>query len=240
VQHDLFLEFGPLVPAYFLARPNRFLVHCQLEQSGELVEAHLADPGRLKELLLPGALLYLRRSTNPKRRTKWSVMLIQAPGPVLVSLQSTLVNQLAARALAQKAIPALAPWDLVRAEYAYGGSRFDFLLENGRGERLLLEVKSCTLVQDGTAMFPDAVTARGAKHVLKLAELQKEGAFRGGVLFVVQRSDAVVFRPASHIDPKFAQALSAAHRAGVYVAAYNSRVEERCITWGQELPVQLV
>lgn len=93
------LEFGPLVPARFVERPNRFVVHCRLESSGELVAAHLADPGRLKELLVPGARLYLRQAAEPTRKTRWSVILVQAASSVLVSLQSALVNHLAAEAL---------------------------------------------------------------------------------------------------------------------------------------------
>jgi len=240
VRSQLSLEFGELVKARFVERPNRFVVHCRLEQSGELVEAHLADPGRLKELLLPGALLYLRAAQSAKRRTKWSVMLVQTSGSVLVSLQSTLANQLAEEALRAKVVGALEQWDVVRAEYPYEGSRFDFLMENTAGSQLLVEVKSCTLVQEGMAMFPDAVTARGARHVHKLAELHSRGIVQGAVLFVVQRSDARSFKPAAHIDPRFAQALQVARRAGMHILAYKCQVEEEGIVWGPQLPVQLV
>ncbi len=233
------LEFGPLVPARFVERPNRFVVHCRLESSGELVAAHLADPGRLKELLVPDARLYLRQAAEPTRKTRWSVILVQAASSVLVSLQSALVNHLAAEALRRGAIAELAEWHVLRSEYTQGGSRFDFLLENDGGERLLLEVKSCTLVQEGTALFPDAVTARGTRHVQELTELQSTGEFQGGVLFVVQRADAKTFSPAAQIDPRFAQALRRAQQAGVRVLSYNCTVEETAITWGHRLPVDL-
>lgn len=239
MRSSLTLEFGPLVKARFVERPNRFVVQCKLEHSEEMVTAHLADPGRLKELLVPGALLYLRRAQSKTRKTKWSVILVQAQGSVLVSLQSTLVNHLAAAALQEKAVAALAQWDLVRAEFAHGNSRFDFLLASAKGEKLLLEVKSCTLVNEGMAMFPDAVTARGARHLKELAQHQFGGIYRGAVMFVVQRSDAQAFRPAAHIDPHFAEALSIASRSGVQVLAYNCRVDETGITWGQKLPVHL-
>jgi sugar fermentation stimulation protein A len=239
VQSSLFLDFGPLVRARFLERPHRFSVRCRLEDGGETVEAHLADPGRLQELLVPDALLFLSPADNPARKTKWSAVLVESSQSVLVSLRSALVNELVSAALRAKAVTELASWDLVRSEFPHGGSRFDFLLAREGGERLLLEVKSCSLVEDGLAMFPDAVTARGTKHLQELAELQAEGAFQAAVLFVVQRSDARAFRPAVHIDPRFAAALRLAGQAGVRVLAYNCRVEEKGISWGHQLPVQL-
>lgn len=203
-----------------------------------MVEAHLADPGRLRELLLPGVRLYLRSVDHPKRRTKWSVVLVETEESVLVSLQSTLVNQLTAQALEQWAIPELAGWELIRPEYAHGSSRWDFLL--GRGsERLLLEVKSCTLVQAGEAMFPDAVTARGTRHIRELTELQAGGELQGAVLFVVQREDAGRFRPADHIDPAFGQALREAQQQGVQILVYACRLDRERIIWGQKLPAHL-
>lgn len=240
MKKDISVAFGPLVKARFLERPNRFVVHCRVESSGDEVTAHLADPGRLKELLVPGALLFLRPSENPQRSTKWTVVLVEAPGSLLVSLQSTLVNQLTGKALQAHAVPALTGWSVVRPEYSWGSSRFDFLLESAAGKKLLLEVKSCTLVQDGTALFPDAVTERGARHLRELTELQRQGDYQTAVLFVIQRSDALRFAPAVHIDARFAEALRQAHAAGVRILAYNCVIDEEGITWGQELPVQLV
>lgn len=210
LQEKFSIEFGELTTAIFIERPNRFLVSCRLE-TGEVVEAHLADPGRLKELLLPGALLYLRFVDNPKRKTKWSVILVKAPGKdTLVSLQSTLANRIARKALEHGAILELADWQVVRPEYSLGKSRWDFLLEDKQENKLLLEVKSCTLVHDGVAMFPDAVTERGKKHLQELTQLHTSGDFACAVLFVVQRNDAKVFKPAQHIDPAFAEALRVA------------------------------
>ena len=239
MQSNLSLEFGPLVRAVFLERPNRFLAICQLECSSETVEAHVADPGRLKELLVPGAVVYLRSSDNPTRRTKWSVILVEAPGAVLVSLQSALVNQLTDMALRNKAVAELEDWELVNREYTVGKSRFDFLLRKSRGKQMLLEVKSCTLVQDGMAMFPDAVTTRGRRHLQELTHLQASGAYGGTVLFVVQRSDARAFKPAEHIDPQFAEALRQAHQGGLGVLVYDCKVDVHGIAWGQRLPVDL-
>lgn len=237
---EIYLEFGALVPAFFVERPNRFVVRCQLEHSEELVEAHLADPGRLKELLLPGARLYLRPADKPERKTKWSVILVEAQdGSTLVSVQSTLVNRLTREALLQKALPSLEDWDFNRAEYPLGNSRWDFLLDNDQGEQLLLEVKSCTLVEDGTAMFPDAVTERGRRHLEELTRLKTVGSVQAAVLFVVQRADAQRFRPADHIDSAFAAALREAKARGVKIFIQRAAVDLAGIRWDKPLVANL-
>lgn len=238
---SIFIPFGDLVEATFLERPNRFTVRCRLKATNQVVEAHLADPGRLKELLLPKARLYLRYINKPHRKTKWSVVLVEEPDHfTLVSLQSTLVNQLTELALQRDGLGELRAWQLVRAEYSYGGSRWDFLLQNSQGEKLLLEVKSCSLVHEGIAMFPDAVTARGKKHVEELTKFQGEGEFTTAILFVVQRSDARVFRPADHIDPAFGKALREAHHQGVQILVRATQVSLDGINWGRALPVELL
>ncbi|HBN95160.1 MAG TPA: DNA/RNA nuclease SfsA [Firmicutes bacterium] len=240
MQKSVSIKFGDLHKGSFLERPNRFIVRCRIDDGGEEVEAHLADPGRLKELLLPGAVLYLSPADNPSRKTRWSASLVLAPdGVTLVSLQSTMANRMVAKALEQRAIPDLADWELKRAEYTLGRSRWDFYLEHPQGKRLLLEVKSCTLVQDWIAMFPDAVTERGRRHVQELTRLKANGDFETGVLFVVQRRDGKEFRPAKHIDPAFANALVIAHERGVKLMAYNCLVDATGITWGRRLGITL-
>lgn len=234
------VSFGPLHQAVFLARPNRFLLRCALVENGEVIEAHLADPGRLRELLFPGAPLWLSQSRNPNRRTQWSAVLAQDPeSKCLVSLQSVLVNSLVGKALAAHALPEFDQWELVRGEYAHSSSRWDFLLQRADGRRLLLEVKSVTLVHNHRALFPDAVTARGRRHVLELASLQQEGEFETAVLFVAQRADARWFGPADHIDPAFAKALRCAHAQGVRVFARGCRVDLAGISLGDPLTVCL-
>ena len=237
---EVFLEFKQLTSAVFVERPNRFVVRCRLGDPDELVEAHLADPGRLKELLVPGANVYLLPADKPGRKTKWSVLLAEAPdGKTLVSVQSTLANRIAEEALRAKAVHGLEDWELQRAEYSLGSSRWDFLLAGQDGKQLLLEVKSCTLVEDQVAMFPDAVTARGRRHLEELTALQAAGEMEGAVLFVVQRSDAEEFRPAEHIDPAFAQALRGAVQQGVRVFVHRCAVDLTGIRWGKPIQVNL-
>ena len=183
------IRFGDLATASFLDRPNRFIVRCRLTETGAEVEAHLADPGRLKELLLPGAALHLRFAGDPRRKTQWSAVLVLAPDHMThVSLQATLANRLVAQALDAGLIGPLANWETQRMEYSYGGSRWDFLLKNSQGRQMLLEGKSCTLVQDGIAMFPDAVTERGRRHVQELTRLRAAGGVETAESCASQRS----------------------------------------------------
>lgn len=216
---------GPLQPAQFLDRPNRFVVRCRLEATGEVVEAHIRERGRLLEILVPGRRLWLSPSNDPKRRTAWTAFLADSPaGEGWVSLDTTLPNRLIRRALEASALPELDGWRLERAEWRRGNSRFDFLLARPDGRRLVLEVKSVGLVEDGVALFPDAPTTRGTRHLRELTEIAAQDGWEAAVLFVIQRGDANGLRAADHIDPDFAHALDDAARAGVRVLARRCEV----------------
>lgn len=225
---------GPLTAARFVDRPNRFVVLCRLEDdpADGPVEAHLPDPGRLRELLVPGARLWLRPARRPGRRTRWSAALVETGADrVLVSLDTTLPNRLVKKALEADTLDELAGWRLMTPEWTHRGSRFDFLLgRDGDGERLVLEVKSVTLVEDGCALFPDAVTSRGARHLRELADLSVRPGWNGAVLFVLQRPDARRIRAARSIDPRFADALRTARSAGVRVLGRRCRVRRDAVT----------
>jgi sugar fermentation stimulation protein A len=238
---------GDLAPARFLERPNRFLARVRLEGSGwtgaedgGVVEAHLPDPGRLRELLRPGRRVRVERARTPGRRTGWTLRLVQMPdGSGWVSLDTNLPNRLVQRALEAGALEELSAYRLERSEVTRGGSRFDFLLRsrNPLEEELLLEVKSVTLVEAGVGLFPDAVTARGAQHVGELTDFAREGG-RAAVLFVLQRNDAREIRAAASIDPAFAQALAEAEEAGVRILGRRCRVAVDGITLGAAVPVR--
>jgi sugar fermentation stimulation protein A len=214
-----------LVPARFAARPNRFIVMARLE-TGEVVRCHMADPGRLRELLLPEVELRLRPAApGAERRTAFSVALVRAPMAPRpwVSLDTTLPNRLAADLLRQGKIRGLGGCASLRAEVTHGASRFDFLLTPRRGADIFVEVKSVTLVVDGVARFPDAPTVRGTRHLRELTAHAKSGG-RSAVLFVVQRPDATAVRPHRITDPLFAEALVAAKKAGVLLRAVRYRL----------------
>lgn len=239
---------GPLQEARFLERPNRFLVVCRLERTGEVVRAHLADPGRLREMLLPGRRIWLRAEqapemrvgaqARPPRSTAWTALLVEAPmGDGLVSLHTTLPNRLVRNALTAGALTELEGWSLERAEAPLGRSRIDFLLQRDE-ERLALEVKSVTLVENGLALFPDAVTERGARHVRELTTIATRPGWFAAILFVVQRSDATGVRAAFHIDPVFAAALAEAREAGVRILARRCRVSLDAVELGGPVPCE--
>jgi sugar fermentation stimulation protein A len=234
---------GPLVEARFLERPNRFVVHARLA-SGLRAVAHLADPGRLLELLVPGRRLWLRPAAGPLRKTRWSAVLVESPDSSgLVSVDTTLPNRLVARALEMDALEELRGWRLEKQEHTIGHSRFDFLLRRRRGgpgpRRMALEVKSVTLVEGRVGLFPDAVTARGARHVRELTALRRGGEWAAAVLFVLQRPDADSIRPEAAIDPDFARAVVEARRAGVRFLGRRCRVDLMSLTLGGAVPVNV-
>jgi len=211
---------GPLLPARFVARPNRFLAMVELD--GAETEAHLPDPGRLKELLVPGARVWVRPVAGPGRKTSHTLTLVKSSSGDLVSVVTTYPNELVAEALQERSIAELVGWRIERREHRWGGSRFDFLLARG-ADRMLLEVKSVTLVEGERALFPDAITARGARHVRELGEAVEAG-LAAAVLFVVQRQDARSVTAARAIDPAFADALREARSRGVRLLGYRCRV----------------
>ncbi len=235
---------GPLHEARFLERPNRFVVHARLG-NGRRVVAHLADPGKLRELLVPGRRLQLRRATDPTRKTQWSAVLVESPdSSTWVSIDTGLPNRVIGRALEQDALEELGAWRLERREYTIGHSRFDFLLQRRRGgrgpRRMVVEVKSVSLVEDGIALFPDAVTARGTRHVRELAALRQSGDWAAAVLFVLQRPDAARIMPFAARDPAFAQALAEARRSGVRLLGRRCSIDPDAVTLGPPIPVALV
>jgi sugar fermentation stimulation protein A len=210
---------GDLVDARFVARPNRFVVEAVVER-GRKVRAHLADPGRLTELLVEGAPLRLRPvAARPGRRTRFTAVLVRASTPPhpWVSVDTTLPNRLAETLLRRNEVPGVGAGWSIRREVTVDRSRFDFMLSRN-DERMVVEVKSVTLVEDGIARFPDAPTARGARHVREIEDLVREGA-RGLVLFIVQRSDARAVATHEKIDPDFADAVRSAHTHGVLFRA---------------------
>lgn len=228
---------GPLVPSLFIRRHNRFLLRVKLADSKEEVDAHMADPGRLKELLLPGRRIWLRPASAPNRRTGWSAVLVEDPEKAeLVSLDTTLPNRLIRRALEEEALPEMSGWTMVRSEFPMGRSRIDFLLADAVGRQMALEVKSVTLVEDGVALFPDAVTERGVRHLRELAEVARKKDWEAGVLFVLQRSDAGEIRAARSIDPKFAEALEKAREGGLRILGRRCHVFLDRVELGAALP----
>lgn len=227
---------GELVPARFLRRPNRFVVYAALGDGRE-VRAHLANPGRLEGILAEGRAMRLQRASDPERKTDWSAVLARTPdGGGWVSLVTTLPNRLVGEALSEEGLEELSGWRLERTEPAVGESRLDFLLSRD-GRRLALEVKSVTLERAGVGLFPDAVTARGTRHVDELADVARSRSGEAAVLFVAQRGDVSSVTAAPDIDPAFAAALEEAREAGVETLARRCVVTDRGVALGPPVPV---
>lgn len=224
---------GNLVEGRFVRRDNRFRV--TVEVAGQEVWAHLPNSGRLGELLVPGRCTLLVERSGTERKTRYDLSLVAMEGG-WVSVDARLPNDLVEEALRAGRLESLAGYATVRREVTWGHSRFDFLLEAPGRRPCLVEVKSITLVIDGLACFPDAVTARGRRHVAELAEAIEAG-YRAAVVFVVQRDDAVGMRPHHEADPDFARALCDAARRGVKVYAYACRVEPGRVEIERALPV---
>ena len=181
---------GPLINATFIERPNRFITI--IEINGELHRSHLPDPGRLKELLTPNAKLLVRPAPEASdRKTSFSTVMVKHKGQ-LISLVSTLPNKFIDHALKSNKIPILRPYTFIRSEITVKNHRFDFLLNDNKANKFYLEVKSVTLVENGIAKFPDAITRRGMNHAKALMNLVSKG-FQAGILFVCQRPDAISF-----------------------------------------------
>lgn len=226
---------GQLVQAEFVSRDNRFRV--TVEVQGQPVWAHLPNSGRLGELLVPGRRAILIKRPSDRRKTQYDLHLIELQGR-WVSLDARLPNDLVEEALLGGILPDLAGYSTVRREVPYGRSRLDFKLEGDTRPPCLVEVKSVTLVLDGLACFPDAVTMRGRRHLEELAGAVEAG-YRAAVVFVVQRDDALGLRPHDESDPAFGRTLRDVARRGVELYAYACRVEPGRVEIVRPLPVHL-
>ncbi len=225
---------GPIVEARFLERPNRFIVRAEVAGVGR-VRAFLANPGRLHELLLPGVKLWLSdergvpgRSSAivPPRKTKWTVQAVQRDDRP-ICLNTHRANDVAATVIDRDRVPAFAGAKVVDREVRVGSSRFDLLVDH-EGRDVLVEVKSVTLYGNGVAMFPDAVTERGRRHLEQLAELADAGR-PTAVLFIIHTPDVRWFMPDYHTDLGLARTLiDVRHRLAIHAVAVNWR-EDLCL-----------
>lgn len=234
-EQTIHFPFGySLIPARFVERPNRFLAHVRV--NGEIVAAHVPDPGRLKELLLPEAEVMLRYNPGPARKTAWTLTLVRK-NSVWVCINTQIPNLFVGELLRAGVLPEFKEYSNIQPEKRYDNSRIDFFLSN-RQVNYWLEVKSVSLVHRRVGLFPDAPTTRGVRHLRHLVELRAKGD-RAGVLFMVQRSDADKFAPNGITDPEFASTLREAHQEGVEINVYTSDVEPEGISLGKKIDYDL-
>jgi sugar fermentation stimulation protein A len=223
------VRFSPLIPGVFLHRDNRFRV--QVKVRGRVESAHLPNSGRLGELLVPGHKVWLAPADlrrNPHRRTAYDLALVQF-AERLVSVDARLPGNLVAEALHHGQLTGFEGYATIQREVRLGDSRLDFRLDAELADpSCWIEVKSVTLVEKGTARFPDAPTLRGQRHLGELLGAVQRGD-RAAVVFVVQRDDAQRFAPYDEADPDFGQILRQAAQAGVEVHAWRCRVSTEAI-----------
>ena len=220
-----------MTPGRFLARPNRFIAHVEIDGQTEIV--HVKNTGRCRELLPVGAEVWCQKSDNPSRKTKYDLITVRK-GSRLINMDSQAPNLAAKEWLAAGGLGEI---ENLRAETKHGDSRFDFSFTKD-GKQCFLEVKGCTLETDGVCAFPDAPTERGAKHLRGLTEAVKNG-YGGYVLFVIQMKGISAFAPHSERHPEFAEALANAARRGVHIWAYDCIVTEDSLQIDAPVPVIL-
>lgn len=223
-----------LVPGRFLRRLNRFAALVEVAGRRELV--HVRNSGRLHELFTPGRRVLLDPARTAGRRTRFTLALVHLPSG-WVSADAHLPNALVEEALCRKAVPGFRGYRFLRREPVIGRNRADFLLARG-GRECLLEVKSVTLVEEGTALFPDAPTVRGRMHLEHLIAARRRG-LGAAILFVIQRSDATAFAPNRTADRAFADALCRAAGAGVRIGAMTCRVSPEGVRLAGAVPVRM-
>ena len=204
------------VKGIFKSRPNRFIA--EVEVDGSLEIAHVPNTGRCRELLLEDAIVWLKPSDNPNRKTKFSLHFVENKG-VLVSLYSQQANSIVYDAINDGKIKELSGYSIHQREKSVDNSRIDIYLEN-ENQKCYVEVKGVTLIIDGEARFPDAPTERGAKHLKELIKLKKEGN-RCCVFFLIQHPAGKFFRPNWDNDPVFSETLNEAYAEGVEILVYR-------------------
>ena len=214
----------------FVARPNRFVA--VVEVDGADTVCHVKNTGRCKELLVPGCTVVLEAATNPERKTPYDVIAVYK-GERLINMDSSAPNAAVAEWLPSYFLDAT----LIRPEYKWGGSRFDFYVETPTVQRLV-EVKGVTLEENGIARFPDAPTERGKRHLNELAEAVQKG-YEAYVVFVIQMAQVRHFEPNDRTHKAFGDALRAARKAGVQVLAFDTIVTPNSMEIGKPIPIKL-
>ncbi len=233
---------APLRRGTLVRRYKRFLADVDLD-SGERVVAHCPNPGSMAGLAAPGAEVWLSPAANPKRKLQWTwELVLDAATGSLVGINTGRANAIVEEALKSGRVASVPAGSTIRREVRYGtGSRVDFVLTPEAGPPCHLEVKSVTLRRSQAAPhvgeFPDAVTARGARHLRDLASVCAAGG-RATLLYLVQREDCAAVRLAADIDPAYAEAAGAAHAAGVAFHAVSCRISPRGIAAAGPLPVE--
>lgn len=233
------MKYLKICKGNFIERPNRFVALVKIEGKQERV--HVKNTGRCRELLIPGAEVYLEdfEGRMGKRKMRYSLVAVKK-GDLLINMDSQAPNQVVKEALVSGALslPGMGKLSLVKGEKTYGSSRLDFYVEDETGHKALMEVKGVTLEENGIVSFPDAPTERGIRHIEELICAEKEG-FLTYILFVIQMKGITGFRPNDRTHPQFGQALRKARREHVKILAYDCAVTEDSMILEDPVPVEL-
>lgn len=231
------LEWPQLVRGILIKRYKRFLADVRLD-NGNLVTAHCPNTGSMTGCSEPGRPVYLSLHDDAKRKLNYTWELIEMPAS-LVGVNTLVPNRLVFQASRAGSISELAGYETVEREVQIGNhSRIDLRLSNGQKDRCYVEIKNCTLVENGVARFPDAVTARGLKHLNELESLVKAG-YRCVMFYFIQRMDAGVFKPADQIDPDYGKGLRRVVKRGVEILAYDVAIDLAGIQLNRKIPCTL-
>ncbi|MBR0138791.1 MAG: DNA/RNA nuclease SfsA [Firmicutes bacterium] len=233
------MKYENIIPAVFAGRPNRFIAMAVPEDGAEPVPCHVKNTGRCKEILIPGARVYLEDHIGRmgKRKLRWTLIAVDKGG-MTVNVDSQAPNALVREALEDGRIKlsGLGRLETVRPETSRGDSRFDFYVKDEEGREGFVEVKGVTLEEDGVAAFPDAPTERGVKHIEGLIRAKEEG-FAAAAVFVIQMEGMKALVPNEITHPAFGDALRRAREAGVELLAFECRVKPDELELGGEIPV---
>jgi len=225
-----------LIPATLVKRYKRFLADVIFD-SGERATVYCPNTGSMKSCSQTGSRVYLSRSERPGRKYPMTLEIVESDG-TWVGVNTGLTNAIVAEAIEAGMVVEIGDVEILHREVKVSqSSRLDLLVEGPRG-KTYIEVKNCTLVEDGVAMFPDAVTTRGTKHLLELVELRRQG-HRALIFYLVQREDGHLFRPAALIDPRYAETLRKVVREGVEMLTYAATISPAGIWLASSLPCEL-
>ncbi len=227
------MKYEQIVSGRFISRPNRFIAYVDINKERELV--HVKNTGRCRELLVPGAVVYLSISDNPLRKTKYDLVAVEKvtdTGVILINMDSQIVND-----VANEHLKRVFPSAKIRREVTFGKSRFDFYIED-EGKRIFCEVKGVTLENNGIVSFPDAPTERGVKHLKELISAKQQG-YGAIVLFVVQMRGAKYLTPNDQTHKEFGDTLRRAYEEGVEIHAISCQITPDTIIPNEEMEVHL-
>ena len=224
------MKYKTIQQEQFIERPNRFIA--RVSMAGGVETVHVKNTGRCREILIPGTTVILEKARNEARKTPYS-LIAAYKGETLINIDSQAPNQVVYEALQQGLLPQFKNLTRIAKEVRFGNSRFDLYYEN-ESEKGFIEVKGVTLEREGMALFPDAPTERGAKHLVELVEAVKLG-FKGQIFFLIQMKGPRRFLPNTAMDSKFTEALRIARASGVGILAYDSLVTEDGLVLGDQV-----